>query len=172
MVKNILIIMITFSSAGLAQNQAPSLSQIQAALDDADYSFRRYEEITDQINFNNWQETYSLVEATRQSLGAARTAIRSTRPILSNLKASQAPSASELFQVYNLLVSIESSAGILGRDVANFEKNFSVATDLINLGTRIIQEGHPNLQAIFEKRLMGQERELGLCHSVQELPSL
>lgn len=148
---------------GLAQAY-PTKQEITTALKDVDYVFRRFEEVSDRINFGRWKVTYEFTDTARDMLQGARNEVRTTKTYIANIETSKEASSLALLQVYEAILGIAQTAGSLGNSAAEYGNDVMLAKDLINTATAANKTA-ASFRPILWKHLEAQERELMMCRA-------
>ena len=158
--KVILSVLLLLSSMPLvAQTLYPTKQEVLATLETTSHAFRRFEEVTDKINFGRWDAPYAVVDTHKESLDVTRKVIRDIRPTIADLKASETISTSSLFYVFRIVDNVNSSASLLACMLSIYGKDRSLPDEMY-LVSSSLYKAVVEFHDLFAKQLRAQELEL------------
>ncbi len=147
----------------VAQTGYPTKEEVTAALKDVGYGIRRFEEVTDRINFSRWNLSYHENEVLEKYLKTAREELRATKTAIARIENSQEPSTLDVFRVFDSLYTISMTADGLAK-YSSSSKDSGLAIELLESSTTA-----NNIRASFGKlvwkSLDAQEAEIKACRS-------
>lgn len=119
----LLAIVVFFCLSAHAQVQPPSREELLAAIQDADYAFRRFEEVSDKVNFSRWNVAYELISSAENDLSGARRETRRTRSTIIGLRNAATINASDVFEVFDLLLALDGTAIALSHNTRTYARD-------------------------------------------------
>ena len=138
---------------------------VLSALKDAEYAFRRFQEVTSEVNFSGWNAGHGLVDALQLNLERALRVSRDRVALIDSLQAEKSISGSDLFDVYDGLAYVQGSASGLASDIAQYKpRDTALATDLTHVSTLAIETGAP-LRSLVRAQILAEESELDACRA-------
>lgn len=137
----------------------PTHGEIVAAISTAARVYSEFDQVTDQIDFSNWNASYGDQRNARVALDSTRNRLAHDRAVLSSLQSSPTATASQLFVVLTDVNDLGQLAGSLATGVAHFSSELDLASNLLKTATDA-ENAATVLTTLFEKQLSMEERQL------------
>jgi hypothetical protein len=142
----------------------PTREEVIGILADTESVLKEFEEVSDRINFSQWNAPYGVISQARTFLDGIRSDIRASKLFISQMQGSRRRSATDLFHVYATLADIAGASGNLAQSVGQFSTNYELASDLFTIGTTA-RKVETKYSRILSQELEAQDSELQACRS-------
>jgi hypothetical protein len=168
--------MLLFPLCIQAQVGYPAKQAVTGALKDADYAFRRFEEVTPRVDFDRWNLEDSLRAQSRERLRLLSGVVKDARKTVSRIESSDASvSGLDLLYVYQILVRSESELDELSTNTLNFQQPASpdivsaakaseLALDLQRASATVLNS-ETRLLPVLTSQIAAAEHELARCRT-------
>jgi hypothetical protein len=123
----------------------PATEEVRSAMKDADYAFRRFQEVTGQINFGRWNAPHETVDAHERGLESTVATVREEVARIDALqtgtqvvsKVLQVPALGfDLFDIYEGLISAQTTSLEMAGIIDSFGSgDIALAADLVSVAT-------------------------------------
>jgi hypothetical protein len=160
-----------FSSLLMAQDvghrqKAPSTQEIRAATKEAEYAFRRFDELVSDLDYSLL--AVGIRERVRGMVPKEQEEIAGARKVIADFERSpDSTLAADLLMIYGAVDSIDGFVPILSStpntdDVAKATATVAQA-ERISHASLAIEKGKNNVFAVFAQQVLADELELGKC---------
>lgn len=137
----------------------PTHGEIVTAIATAARVYAEFQQVTDQIDFSNWNASYGDQRSAHFALDSTRNRLDHDRAVLSNLQSSPTALASQLFVVLSDVNDAGQAAGGLATGVAHFSSDLGLASNLLKTATDA-ENAATVLTNLFEKQLLMEETQM------------
>jgi hypothetical protein len=170
------LIVLLFPLSVQAQVTYPTKRAILDALKDAEYAFRRFDEVTARVDFDRWKVPDDLRQTESKALDVTRAEVENAEKTLSRIERSEeSVSGVDLLAVYQALGSSVGELADLGYNTLNFQDRGS--PDLVKAseasgfgeelarvsGTTLVTQA--KLFLVLRQQIAAEEQELAPCRT-------
>jgi hypothetical protein len=170
------LIVLLFPPSVQAQVSYPTKRAIMDALKDAEYAFRRFDEVTGRVDFDRWKVPDDLRQTESKALDVTRAEVENAEKTLSRIERSEESlSGVELLAVYQALGSSVGELADLGYNTLNFQDqgspDIAKASEASGFGEELARVSGTTLvtQAklflVLRQQIAAEEQELAPCRT-------
>lgn len=172
-----MVVALLFPLSAQAQvNAYPTKEAIRDVLNDAKYALRRFDDVTERVDFDRWKVPDNLRQGQSQALGVTRVEIKDAENMLSHIEQSkESVSGVDLLTVYKALGSSAGELADLGYNTLNFQDQGSLdtvkASEANALGLELARAAsttsvtQAKLYVVLRQQIAAQEQELVKCRT-------
>jgi hypothetical protein len=159
------LLVLTYPAYPQTQSQYPSASEVTGALSRADSVLRRFESVTDTVNFRRWNAECGVVSGSRQRLERLRRTIADERVKIAALTGSAEVRASDLLDVFAALFGVTFEASALADEVARYAPDDNLSAALYEISHGDMVSVVPKFEDGLDRAVAAQESALSACRN-------
>jgi hypothetical protein len=170
------LIVLFFPLLVQAQVSYPTKRAVMDTFKDAEYAFRRFDDVAGRVDFDRWKVPDDLRQTESKALGVARAEVKDAENALSNIERSEeSVSGVDLLTVYQALDSSAAELAELSNDILNFQDHDSPdivkASEVSGFSAELVRacatatETQGKLGVVLRQQIAAEEQELARCRT-------
>jgi hypothetical protein len=153
---------LSFFSTAFGQD-SPSPTQVRSLLADCEYSIRRFEEITDKVDFSKWKTDSDLISAVQADLTASRQLASRTKQNMAEIRNPSRLNTTIWLMLYDAIISLDETASSLSHFLLLATRDHALATELTNFSTAMMTGPRPKLREMLWEQAVNDQLALSKC---------